>query len=93
MCISTTRDTRKELPSLIVCSENANNMVQVKYSYVSVCSVKPFGWVYKIQGDTLYSTTKKECEWRIRLLYNSRKIDKETRDYLLKNLKKLKRGE
>lgn len=61
------------------------------YPYVVGISTQ-IGWVWKIQGDSLSSFTKKDCEYRIRRLFNGGFIDRQHRDYLLDNLKKLKRG-
>ena len=66
-------------------------MASSDYSYVIGMST-PLGWVYKIQGDNMSAFTKKDCEYRIRMLHNSGVIDKDCRDYLLSNLKSLKRG-
>ena len=66
-------------------------MASSDYSYVIGMST-PLGWVYKIQGDNMSAFTKKDCEYRIRKLYNAGVINKESRDYLLTNLKALKRG-
>lgn len=52
----------------------------------------PIGWIYKLQGDNLSSLTKKDCEYRIRRLCKSGVITREQRNYLLNNLKELKRG-
>ena len=65
-------------------------VINSKYSYVIGCRT-PVGWVWKVQGDNLYSFTKKDCECRIRMLCNSGEIDKEQRNYLLGELKSLKR--
>lgn len=62
-----------------------------KYNYVFGLST-PVGWVWKLQGDNLSSFTKKDCEHRIRKLFNSGVITREHRDYLLNELKGLKRG-
>lgn len=66
-------------------------MAMDKYNYVFGVST-PLGWVYRLQGDNLSSMTKKDCEYRIRMLFNSGVITREHRDYLLNDLKGLKRG-
>ena len=65
-------------------------MEKNKFSYVYGIS-NSLGFFYKIQGDTLSSANKKDCEYRIRSLYNAGQIDVATRDYLLNDLRKLKR--
>lgn len=62
-----------------------------KYMYVIGLST-PIGWLWKVQGDNVSAFTKKCCERRIRFLYNVGLIDNEHRNYLLNNLKALKRG-
>lgn len=62
-----------------------------KYNYVFGVST-PLGWVYRLQGDNLSSLTKKDCEHRIRMLFNSGVVTREHRNYLLNELKGLKRG-
>ena len=62
-----------------------------KYNYVFGIST-PVGWVYRLQGDNLSSLTKKDCEHRIRMLFNSGVITRGHRDYLLVALRGLKRG-
>ena len=62
-----------------------------KYLYVIGLST-PIGWLWKVQGDIVSAFTKKDCERRIRRLYNVGLIDNEHRNYLLNNLKALKRG-
>ena len=49
------------------------------------------GFCYKVNGDNITTTTKKDCECRIRLLCNSNKITREMRNILLAQLKALKR--
>ena len=66
-------------------------MASSDYSYVIGMST-PLGWVYKIQGDNMSAFTKKDCEYRIRMLCNGGVITKSNRDYLLLSLKGLKRG-
>jgi len=51
----------------------------------------PTGFVYRIQGDEFTSGTKKGCEKRIRCLHNAGLINREGRDYLLEELKGIKR--
>ena len=63
----------------------------IKYPYVIGMNT-PLGWVWKVQGDNISSFTKKDCEVRIRMLCNGGQIDKEHRNYLLNELKSLKRG-
>lgn len=60
------------------------------YSYVYGFS-NQMGFFYRIQGDSLISATKKDCEHRIRSLFNAGQITRETRDYLLGELKGIKR--
>ena len=92
-----TKGIRTELPSMIVFSVNINDLIISKtmttsnYNYI-IGMKSPVGWVYNIQGDSLYALTKKDCEHRIRSLYNSGVIKKSNRDYLLIALKTIKRG-
>lgn len=65
-------------------------MLYNNYNYI-IGKQTSFGFVYQIQGDGLSAFTKKDCEYRIRQLYNGGSIGKEQRDYLLSNLKRLKR--
>jgi hypothetical protein len=53
----------------------------------------PLGFVYRVYGDNKASLTKKECEGRIKSLYNVGSIGKSQKDYLLKDLKSFKRGD
>ena len=62
-----------------------------KYLYVIGLN-SPIGWVWKVQGDNLSSLTKKDCEHRIRMLCNGGQIDIGHRNYLLNNLKSLKKA-
>lgn len=61
-----------------------------EYTYVMGMKT-PIGWVYKIQGDFLGSFTKKDCEHRIRVLFKNGEFDRDVRDYLLNDLKSIKR--
>lgn len=47
--------------------------------------------LYRINGDKIYSFTKKDCAFRIRQLFRAGYYDKELRDILLQQLKSLKR--
>ena len=62
-----------------------------KYPYVIGLN-GTFGWTWHVQGDTMFAFTKKDCEHRIRMLCNNGEIDKEHRNYLLDDLRSLKRG-
>ena len=62
-----------------------------KYNYV-IGERNRLGFFYRISGDDLYSFTKKDCEYRIRSLFNAGKIDRGCRDYLLSDLKAIKRS-
>ena len=62
-----------------------------KYPYV-IGLATPLGWIWRVQGDDLSAFNKKDCEHRIRMLCNNGLIDKGHRNYLINNLKTLKRG-
>ena len=49
------------------------------------------GFCYKVNGDNVSSTTKKDCACRIRKLCNDKQITPEIRNILLVQLKELKR--
>ena len=51
----------------------------------------PIGFCYKVNGDNVSATTKKDCAYRIRKLCNDQQITPEIRNILLAQLKELKR--
>ena len=51
----------------------------------------PIGFCYKVNGDNVSATTKKDCAYRIRQLCKGKQITPEMRDILLVQLKALKR--
>lgn len=66
-------------------------MKYTRFNYIiGMSTSKGFG--YGIEGDDwIFSNTKADCRKRIRNLYRWGKITKEQKDYLLNDLKAIKR--